>query len=80
MNEDIPSRVLAIEARGRYEVSYFALKRASPAEQPRELIDRISMSSSNWIWGAFKLSERTFRCKASAFKSPHLAPLSALAS
>jgi hypothetical protein len=31
-------------ARGHYEVSYFALKRASPAEQPRELIDRISMS------------------------------------
>jgi hypothetical protein len=42
MNE--PSRVLAIEARG-FEVSYFALKRASPAEQPRELIDRISMSA-----------------------------------
>ena len=32
MNDDIPSRVLAIEARGRYEVSYFALKRASPAD------------------------------------------------
>jgi len=28
MNDDIPSRVLAIEARGRYEVSYFALTRA----------------------------------------------------
>jgi hypothetical protein len=42
MNE--PSRVLAIEARG-FEVSYFALKRASPAEQARELIDRISMSA-----------------------------------
>ena len=45
MNDDIPSRVLAIEARGRFEVSYFALKRASPAEQPRELIDRTSMSA-----------------------------------
>ena len=45
MNDDIPSRVLAIEARGRFEVSYFALKRASPAEQARELIDRISMSA-----------------------------------
>jgi hypothetical protein len=32
--------VLAIEARGRYEDSYFALKRASPTDQPRELIDR----------------------------------------
>ena len=32
-------------ARGRYEVGYFALKRASPAEQPRELIDRTSMSA-----------------------------------
>ena len=31
MNDDIPSRVLAIEARGRYE------KRTRPAEQPREL-------------------------------------------
>ncbi|MFZ3325973.1 MAG: hypothetical protein WA231_08820 [Methylocella sp.] len=30
MNE--PSRVLAIEARG-FEVSYFALKRASPADR-----------------------------------------------
>jgi hypothetical protein len=41
MNDDIPSRVLPIEGRGRYEDSYFALKRASP----RELIDRISMSA-----------------------------------
>ena len=32
-------------ARCRYEVGYFALKRASPAEQPRELIDRTSMSA-----------------------------------
>ena len=45
MNDDIPSQVLAIEARGRYQDSYFALKRASPAAQPRELIDRISMSA-----------------------------------
>jgi SAM-dependent methyltransferase len=29
----------------RYEVSYFALKRANPAEQPRELSDHISMSA-----------------------------------
>ena len=46
MNDDIASRVLAIEARGRYEVSSFARKRASPTEQPRELIDRIPMSGA----------------------------------
>ena len=45
MNDEIPTRVLAIEARGRFEVSYFALKRASQAKQPRELIDRTSMSA-----------------------------------
>jgi hypothetical protein len=46
MNDDIPSRVLAIEGRGRFKVSYF-LKRANLAEQPRELIDRVSMSVQN---------------------------------
>src|ERR1700730_4790611 len=41
----MPYQIVYWRARGRYEVSYFALKRASPAEQPRELIDRISMSA-----------------------------------
>jgi hypothetical protein len=49
MNDDITSRVLAIEAPGRYEVSSFARKRASPAEQPRELIDRIPMSETSSV-------------------------------
>ena len=40
-----PAEAVRQAARGRYEVSYFALKRASPTEQPRELIDRISMSA-----------------------------------
>ena len=35
MNDHIPG----------HEDSYFALKRASPADHPRELIDRISMSA-----------------------------------
>jgi hypothetical protein len=46
MNDDVPSRVLAIEGRGRFEVSYF-LKRTNPAKQPRELTDRVSMSAPN---------------------------------
>jgi hypothetical protein len=55
MNDDIPSRVLAIEARGRYEVSYFALKRAQNGTRP---LMETKVSAINWIKAAVSSSQR----------------------